>query len=47
MFTVRIGLQQGIALKYYGGIDTSNRLEVDINPAFLSLYRGGEGDYLI
>ena len=47
MFTVRIGLQKGIGLKYYGGIDTSNPLEVNINPAFLSVYRGGKGDELI
>jgi hypothetical protein len=37
-------LQRGIALKYYSGIDTSNTLNVDINPAFLSIYRGAKKD---
>jgi hypothetical protein len=48
LFTVRIGLQPGIALKYFSGINTSNALTFDVNPAFLSLYRGGadKGDRL-
>ena len=43
LFTAEVSLQSGIALKYYSGIDTSQVLSVDINPAFLSLYRGGSG----
>lgn len=42
LFRVQIGIKSGIALKYFSGINTSNKLEVDVNPAFLSLYGAGE-----
>jgi hypothetical protein len=42
LFTAQIGIQQGYALKYFSGIDTSQTLSVDVNPAFLSVYTGGK-----
>lgn len=36
LFTAQVGIQSGIALKYYSGIDTSQALTVNVNPAFLS-----------
>jgi hypothetical protein len=42
MFTAQIGLQKGLALKYFSGIDTSTTLTVDVNPAFLSKYTGSK-----
>jgi hypothetical protein len=42
MFTAQIGLQKGLALKYFSGIDTSTTLSVDVNPAFLSKYTGAK-----
>lgn len=41
LFRVEIGVKSGIALKYFSGIDVSAKLGVDVNPAFLSLYGGG------
>jgi hypothetical protein len=52
LFTVQVGLQSGIALKYFSGIDTTNTLSIDVNPAILSRYtgsspgKGGKGDVL-
>jgi hypothetical protein len=40
LFTVSIGIPQDLALKYFSGIDTSQKLSLDVNPAFLSLYTG-------
>jgi hypothetical protein len=40
MFTAQVGLQKGLALKYFSGIDTSSTLSVEVNPAFLSKYTG-------
>ena len=42
MFTAQIGLQKGLALKYFSGIDTTTNLSVDVNPAFLSKYTGAK-----
>jgi hypothetical protein len=41
LFTVQIGLQSGIALNYFSGIDTTQTLRIDVNPAILSRYTGG------
>jgi hypothetical protein len=41
LFTARIGISQSLAQQYFAGMDTSQRLEVDVNPAFLSKYTGG------
>lgn len=38
LFSAEIGIQPDIASKYFSGIDTSNILKVDINPAFMSKY---------
>ena len=35
-------LNAGLALKYFSGIDTSSVLHVDVNPAFMSMYKGGK-----
>lgn len=40
LFTVQIGLQAAIARKYFSGMDTSSKLSVNVNPAFLSVYTG-------
>jgi len=42
MFTAQIGIQKGLALKYFSGIDTTANLLVDVNPAFLSKYTGAK-----
>ena len=42
LFRAEICLNQGIALKYFSGIDTSQILPVDVNPAFMSMYTGGK-----
>lgn len=41
LFTAQVAVQAGIALKYFSGIDTSFKLSVNVNPAFLSVYTGG------
>jgi hypothetical protein len=41
LFTVQVGIQSGIALKYFSGIDTTKTLSIDVNPAILSRYTGG------
>lgn len=46
MFTVQVGIQASIASKYYSGIDTSNKLTIDVNPALLSRYTGSKDDKL-
>ena len=43
MFTVQVGIQSGIALKYFSGIDTTKTVSIDVNPAILSRYTGGRG----
>ena len=43
MFTAEIGVPRELAMKYFGGMDVSKKLRVDVNPAFMSVYRG-EGD---
>jgi hypothetical protein len=43
VFTAQIGLQSGIALKYFSGIDTTRTLSIDVNPAIMSRYTGGRG----
>ena len=43
VFTVQIGLQSGIALKYFSGIDTTQTVSIDVNPAIMSRYTGGRG----
>jgi hypothetical protein len=43
LFTAQIGIQSGIALKYFSGIDTTKTLSIDVNPAILSRYTGGRG----
>ena len=42
LFKAEVYLNQGIALKYFSGIDTSQILLVDVNPAFMSMYTGGK-----
>lgn len=42
LFTAEIGIKQGIALKYFSGVDTSQKLKVDVNPSFMSLYTGAK-----
>ncbi len=37
LFTVQIGINPNLVSKYFSGIDVSNRLTVNVNPAFLSL----------
>ena len=45
MFTAQIGVSQRVAYQYFNGIDTSQRLDVEVNPAFMSRYTGGsEGE---
>jgi hypothetical protein len=44
LFTVQVGIQSGIDLKYFSGIDTTNTLSIDVNPAFMSRYTGGKKD---
>jgi hypothetical protein len=41
LFTLQIGIDSGLALKYFSGIDTSAQLLVNVNPAFMSIYQGG------
>lgn len=43
LFTVQVGIQSGIALRYFSGIDTTKTLSIDVNPAILSRYTGGGG----
>lgn len=38
LFTVQVGINPNLVQKYFSGIDTSNNINIDINPAFLSLY---------
>ncbi len=45
LFTVQVGIQSGIALKYFSGIDTTKTLSIDVNPAILSRYTGGRGKH--
>ena len=45
-FTVQIALKRGIALKYFSGIDCSQKLYVEVNPMILSVYRGSNEDTL-
>lgn len=42
LFDVEIGVQAGIALKYFSGINASQKLSFNVNPAFLSLYTGNK-----
>lgn len=37
MFTVEIGLNPNLIQKYFSGINTSQKLRVDVNPAFLAV----------
>ena len=41
MFTAEIGIPARIAYQYFSGIDVSQKLRVDVNPAFMSKYTGG------
>ena len=38
-FGVQIGINPILVQRYFSGIDISNRLTVNVNPAFLALYR--------
>lgn len=35
-FTLEVGVSPSIAQKYFGNVDTSDKLRVEVNPAFLS-----------
>lgn len=37
MFVLNVGLRKAIATKYYGAMDTSKQLTVNVNPAYFSL----------
>lgn len=37
-FTVEIGVNQSLRNQYFSGVDVSNKLKLDINPAFLSMF---------
>jgi cysteine-rich repeat protein len=37
LFTAQIGINPALTSKYFSGVDTSNQLTVNVNPAFLSL----------
>lgn len=41
MFTAQIGINPNLVQRYFSGIDVSNGLTVNVNPAFLSLYSPG------
>ena len=49
MFTVEIGINPSLVQKYFSGINTYQKLTVDVNPAFLSLltYNQGQTDILV
>lgn len=40
MFSAEIGIPSRIALRYFSSMDVSQKLKVDINPAFMSKYTG-------
>lgn len=48
MFTAQIGINPSLVQRYFSGIDVSNGLTVNVNPAFLALYSpgGSEADSL-
>jgi hypothetical protein len=46
MFVLNIGLRQSIATKYFGSMDTSKQLTVNVNPAYFTV-AGTNGDQLV
>ena len=40
LFTAEVKIARSVAYQYFTGIDTSQRLRVDVNPAFMSKYTG-------
>ena len=42
IFKAEVRLNAGLALKYFSGMDTSSMLQVEVNPAFMSMYKGGK-----
>jgi hypothetical protein len=35
---VQVGVNQNLLQKYFSGIDSSKKLEIDVNPAFMARY---------
>lgn len=46
MFVLNVGLRQSIASKYYGSMDTSKQLTVNVNPAYFAM-AGTNSDVLV
>ena len=36
MFTLQIGINPNLVQRYFSGIDVTNRIQVNVNPAFLA-----------
>jgi glutathione synthase/RimK-type ligase-like ATP-grasp enzyme len=43
---LQIGINPILVQKYFSGIDVSNRLTVNVNPAFLAIYKADKDDIL-
>ena len=41
LFTAQIGINPNLVSKYFSGVNVSNRLTVNVNPAFLALASNG------
>ena len=37
MFTVEVGINPNLIQKYFSGINASQKLRIDVNPAFLAV----------
>lgn len=46
LFSLQIGINPILVQKYFSGIDVSDRLTVNVNPAFLAIYRADKDDIL-